>query len=189
MTRILAVVAACLLCWYGLAQASMISDLDSRSISTNGTFEDARSLDASGLTGLDRANQVAGEHGQQGREIAALHHATISAPNRSPMTHLVDSAPLTIINGAIIDNQTPASVTSATAGPLAYGSGVIPGIGMFSTLNAPNSTGTLNGLTDQTVASVTEPASDPPKVVPEPNLLLLIGSGLVGVWFSRMREN
>jgi len=78
--RILAVVASCCLWWSGLlAHAGPIMVLDNGPIPTNGLIEDSGSLDLTGFNGLDRAKQAAGEHGQQGRDSAAFHHATSSA--------------------------------------------------------------------------------------------------------------
>jgi hypothetical protein len=77
--RILAVVAGCCLWWSGLAHAGPIMVLDNGPILTNDLIEDSGSLDLTGFNGLDRAKQAAGEHGQQGRDSAAFHHATSSA--------------------------------------------------------------------------------------------------------------
>ncbi len=190
--RILPLVAGCLLCANGIAHASMISVLESKSIETNGALENTQSLDLSGLTGLDRANQVAGEHGRQGRDIAALHHATIFAPNRGFMTQLVD--PTRFANsGASTGSPTLANVTAINSGPVIQDPNANSGVGIFSTsntLNGANTPGTSNGLTGQTVVSaITLADGAPPQAVPEPASLLLLGSGLVGVWFSRMRES
>jgi hypothetical protein len=75
------------------------------------------------VTGLDRANQVAGDHGQQGRDNAALHQAT---QNGSFTTELATLLPST------------------------------------------NHGGTVS--------------------VPEPTSLVLVTSGLVGLWFVRLRR-
>jgi hypothetical protein len=79
------------------------------------------------VTGLDRANQVAGEHGQQGRDNAAFHHAASSNQN-----------------------------------------------GSFTTLDSP------------TIGPGGSPSAVP---VPEPTSLVLLSSGLVGLWFARLRKS
>ena len=76
------------------------------------------------VTGLDRANQVAGDHGQQGRDNAALHQAT---QNGSLTTELATLLPSTNHGGSV--------------------------------------------------------------PVPELPLFLLLGTWLVGFWFSRLRQS
>ena len=102
MVRILSVVAGLIFCCSGLAQAIPIT----------------------GLTGLDQADEVAGEHGQQGR-----------------------------------DNARSQQVGNPTV----------------STTGSPT----------------TALSADSPQALPEPTSLLLLGSGLVGLWFlgSRKRES
>jgi PEP-CTERM motif-containing protein len=138
MIRILAVVG-CLLLWSGLAHASPITVMDNdESFLTNGVVaHDSNRLDLSDFKGLDRADQVAGEHGDRGRDIAELHHTTFSVQNGSFTTQLV-GLPSSAIHGA--------------------------------TLDSPNT-----GL-----------GGDPPLAIPEATSLLLFGSGLVGLWFSRV---
>jgi hypothetical protein len=46
------------------------------------------------LTGLERANQVAGEHGQQGRDNAALNQATQNGSFTTPSTNHGGSVPV-----------------------------------------------------------------------------------------------
>ena len=128
MIRILAVVG-CLLWWSGLAQAIPMTVMD------NGNLSELR--------GLDRADQVAGEHGDQGREIARQHHTTFSVQNGNFTTQLA-GLPLSTIHGA--------------------------------TLDSPN-TG-LGG----------DPPLTTPVSIPEATSLLLLSSGLVGLWFLRARK-
>lgn len=80
------------------------------------------------VTGLERANQVAGDHGQQGRDNAAFNHAASSAQNGGFTTEL-------------------------------------------ATLLTP---------------STNHGGSVP---VPELPLFLLLGTWLVGFWFSRLRKS
>ena len=127
MIRILSVVAGCLLWWSGLAHAGSIMALDNGPLYTKGVIEQNNSLDVTGFRGLDRANQVAGEHGQQGRDNAAFQHATSSAQN-----------------------------------------------GSFTTLDSP------------TIGPGGNPSAVP---VPEPTSLVLLSSGLVGLWFARFRKS
>ncbi|HEV8327438.1 MAG TPA: PEP-CTERM sorting domain-containing protein [Nitrospiraceae bacterium] len=107
------------------AHTRPITVLGNGPILTNGITKQHDSLDLTGLTGLDRANQVAGEHGQQGRDNAAFHHAAGSAQH-----------------------------------------------GSFTTLDSPT----------------TVPGGNPSSV-PEPTSLLLLSSGLVGLWFARLRKS
>lgn len=134
MIRILAVVG-CLLWWSGLAHAIPVTVMDNDNLSE--------------LKGLDRADQVAGEHGDQGRAIARQHHTTFSVQsvqsvqNGNFTTQLVGLPPSTI-HGATLDS---------------------PNIG-------------LGG----------DPPLTTPVSIPEATSLLLLSSGLVGLWFLRARK-
>jgi hypothetical protein len=97
MIRILSVVAGCLLGWSGLAHAVPI--------------------DLTGFKGLEQANLVAGEHGQQGRDNAAFHHATSSVHNGSVTTDWVALLPSTI-QGAALDSPTTVPSSTSLAVPL-----------------------------------------------------------------------
>jgi len=64
------------------------------------------------VTGLDRANQVAGDHGQQGRDNAALHHAN---QNGSLTTELATLLPSTN-HGGTVSVPEPTSLVLLSAG-------------------------------------------------------------------------
>jgi hypothetical protein len=84
-----------------------------------------------GLNGLERANQVADEHGQQGRDNATFHHATSSVQNGSFTTHPVALLPSTK-QGATVDSPTtgpggnpPAMAVPEPTSLLLLGSGLL----------------------------------------------------------------
>jgi len=87
--------------------------------------------DVTGLNGLERANQVADEHGQQGRDNATFHHATSLVQNGSFMTHPVALLPSTK-HGATVDSPTtgpggnpPAMAVPEPTSLLLLGSGLL----------------------------------------------------------------
>ena len=145
MIKILAV-AGCLLWWSGLVHASPITVIDNdKSILTNIVAHDDDRLDLNEFKGLDRADQVAGEHGERGRNIAELHHQTFSGQtfsgqNNVSFTTQEVGLSRSTIHGAIVDSPT------------------------------------------------TAPNGDPPLAIPEVASLLLLTSGLVGLWFMRVRK-
>jgi len=97
MIRILSVIAGCLLWWSGVAHAV--------------------SIDLTAFKGLERANQVAGEHGQQGRDNAAFHQAIGSPQNESFTTGLRGLPPSTI-RGAPLDRPTTVPSSTSQAVPV-----------------------------------------------------------------------
>src|SRR5262247_4724295 len=94
MIRILSVAAGCLLWWCGLAYAVPFS------------------LQDNGLKGLERANLVAGEHGQQGRDNAAFRQQ-IGFPQNASFTTGLRGLPLSTMGGAALDS--PSTVPSSTS--------------------------------------------------------------------------
>jgi len=91
----------------------------------------AVSIDLTAFKGLERANQVAGEHGQQGRDNAAFHQAIGSPQNESFTTGLRGLPPSTI-RGAPLDRPTtvPSSTSQAVPVPepsllLQFGLGLV----------------------------------------------------------------
>ena len=97
MIRILSVVAGCLLWWSGQAHAVPI--------------------DLTDFKGLERANQVAGEHGQQGRDNAAIHHA-IGSPQNESFTTGLRGLPSSTIHGAPLDRPTTVPSNTSQAVPV-----------------------------------------------------------------------
>ncbi len=92
MVRILSVIAGCLLWWSGLALALPI--------------------DVTAFKGLEQANLVAGEHGQQGRDNAAFRQQIGFPQNASFTTGLRGISSLTV-GGAALDS--PPTVPSSTS--------------------------------------------------------------------------
>lgn len=89
MIKILSVVAGCILWWSGLAHAAPI--------------------DFTGFKGLEQANLVAGEHGQQGRDNAAFRH-TPGSPQNGSFT-----LPPSTILGATLDSPTTVQGSNSQA--------------------------------------------------------------------------
>ena len=98
MIRILSVVAGCLLWWSGLAYAVPI--------------------DVTAFKGLEQANLVAGEHGQQGRDNAAFRQQ-IGFPQNASFRTGQGSLPPSTIGGAALDSPTtvPSSTSQAVSVP------------------------------------------------------------------------
>jgi len=94
MVKILSVVAGCLLGWSGLAYAVPFS------------------LQDNGLKGLERANLMAGDHGQQGRDNAAFHQQ-ISFPQNASFRTEQGGLRHSTIGGAALDG--PTTVPSSTS--------------------------------------------------------------------------
>jgi len=141
------------------------------------------------VTGLDQANQVAGEHGQQGRDNAAFHQATqTTGPAAVPVPEPTSTAPITVLdNGPVLTNDITKHNDSLDLTGLDQANQVAGEHGQqgrdnaafhLATGSAQNgSFTTLNGPT-------TVPSS-----VPEPTSLVLLSSGLVGLWFMRLRKS
>ena len=98
MIRILSVVAGCLLWWSGLAHAVPI--------------------DVTAFKGLEQANLVAGEHGQQGRDNAAFHQQ-IGFPQNTSFRTGQGGLPPSTKGGAAVDSPTtvPSSTSQAVSVP------------------------------------------------------------------------
>ena len=99
MVRLLSVVAGCLLCWSGLAYAVPFS------------------LQDNGLTGLERANLMAGEHGQQGRENAAFRQQ-IGFPQHASIRTGEGGLKHSPIGGAALDSPTTVPSRTSQAVPV-----------------------------------------------------------------------
>ena len=99
MIRILSVVSGCLL-WSGLAYAVPLT------------------LQDNGFKGLEQANLVAGEHGQQGRDNAAFRQA-ISFPQNASFRTGQGGLPPSKIGGAALDSPTtvPSSPSQSVSVP------------------------------------------------------------------------
>lgn len=160
MSKILLAVAGCIFCWNELAYAVPLT----------------------GLTGLDQADLVAGDHGQQGRDNARLHQTSLS-----PETGIFTNPALTKTNSSFTTQGVglpPAEIPGSTfVSPATVPSGdplqATPEVGLPSSA--------IHGMTF--VSPTTAQGADPPQATPEPISLLLLGSGLVGLGLLRLRKS
>lgn len=127
-------------------------------------------------------------------DISGFVSASTTASGWSMVSQLVGVTPSSI-SGTAIDNPALTNVTFEYSGPLVAASGSIlstvgfqvvssfSGVnpnGKFTSQSTQNS-GPSAGATDQTVGSVAVPES----TVPEPSLLAIMGSALIGLAASR----